>query len=62
MQIIMKRIYIEGAAIIYYAHEILIKLTVLALVEKYRIWYAVDYKGRLTKRFIWQPSIQSSQK
>lgn len=52
----------QGTEIIHYAHEILIKPTVLALVEKNGIWYAVDYNGRLTKQFSWQPCIQSEQK
>ena len=44
----------QGDAIINYAHEILIKSTVLALVEKEGIWYAVDSKGMLSKQFIWE--------
>lgn len=52
----------QGTGIINYAHEILIKPTVLALVEKDDIWYAVDFKGRLTKKFIWRPCIQLSRK
>ena len=44
----------QGDAIINYAHEILIKPTVLALVEKKDVWYAVDSKGNLTKQFMWK--------
>lgn len=44
----------QGDAIINYAHEILIKSTILALVEKEGIWYAVDSKGMLTKQFKWK--------
>ena len=44
----------QGDAIINYAHEILIKPTVLALVEKKGVWYAVDSKGNLTKQFMWK--------
>lgn len=43
----------QGDAMINYAHEIMIKPTVLALVEKEGIWYAVDSKGMLTKQFMW---------
>lgn len=44
----------QGNEMIYYAHEILIRPTVLALIEKEGIWYSVDSKGVLTKRFLWQ--------
>lgn len=43
----------QGDAMINYAHEILIRPTVLALVEKDGIWYAVDSKGTLKKKFLW---------
>lgn len=44
----------QGGAMIRYAHEILIKPTVMALVEKDGMWYAVDSKGMLTKQFKWE--------
>ena len=46
--------YGQGDAMIKYAHEILIKPTVMALVEKDGMWYAVDSKGILTKQFKWE--------
>ena len=48
-------LYGEGNEMIYYAHEILTNPTVLALVERECVWYAVSIKGNLTKKFKWEP-------
>lgn len=45
----------QGGEIIYYAHEILIKNEVIALLEKDNIWYAFDSLKRLTACFRWNP-------
>lgn len=49
----------EGGEIIYYAHEILIKNEVIALLEKDSTWYAFDSLKRLTACFIWNPQTET---
>lgn len=50
-------LYGEGGEIIYYAHEILIKNDVIALLEKDNIWYSFDLSKKLTACFRWTPQM-----
>ena len=50
----------EGGEIIFYAHEILIKNGIIALLEKDNIWYSFDSSKKLTPCFRWAPQILQS--
>ena len=45
----------QGDAIINYAHEVLIKTNVIAMLEKDGIWYIFDSLGRTTECLRWNP-------
>ena len=49
----------EGGEIIYYAHEILIKNDVIALLEKDNVWYSFDLSKKLTPCFRWNPQTET---
>ena len=49
----------EGSEIINYAHEVLMKNEVIALLEKDNIWYAFDSLKKLTACFRWKPYTES---
>lgn len=51
----------QGEEIISYAHEILIKHDIVALVEKGGVWYSFDTHGILEEQFYWNPSESSNQ-
>lgn len=47
----------EGGEIIDYAHRVLIKNDVIALLEKDNIWYSFDLSKKLTACFRWTPQM-----